>query len=310
MLNIFKSEPSIHQTAEDSNPRKNLSDARKRLRWLITTPPENGAKRLTIDSDLAEAMLERNQDDEWKNRPHSEKGLLRYVRNMQRGWKYTGETIIFSVSGHLLNGQHRLMACIKAGCSFDCLVAFGVPDDAFKFMDTGIARTAAHIFAIEEVPNANQVAAAARLLYGYKQRVTWDGRAPEVENDVLLEFYRHHERLQDSLTYGRQLYSDIRVPLRWGTFLHYVCAEKNRNQADKFYDILSTGIGIESKSSPLFKLRKRLQEDAMSTSTKLGDSHLGAFIIKGWNAHRRGDGITLLKWRTEQSANESFPRAE
>jgi hypothetical protein len=61
------------------------------------------------------------------------------------------------------NGQHRIEACIRAGVPFKCFVVFGVEEDAFNFMDRGIARTAAHIFDIEKIPNAINVAAAARL---------------------------------------------------------------------------------------------------------------------------------------------------
>lgn len=254
--------------------------------------------------------MERNVDDEWRNRPQSGRGLKRYIAAMKRGWKLTGEPIIFSKSGRLLNGQHRLKACQESGTSFSCLVVFGIDDDAFKFMDIGIVRTAAHIFSIEEVPNATQIAAAARLLYGYKAKQSWDGRAPDVENDTLLDFYYHHERLQDALAPARELYSERLVPMRWGTFCFYICAEKNREQAREFFEKVATGVGLTSKSSPAFLIRKRLLANARSSSEQLSEAYIGAYLIQAWNAHRHGESRKLFRWRTEQTPNEAFPRAE
>lgn len=299
MLNLFKSEPEV----------RSVSDSRKKLRWLIHNPPADLSKLMVIDADMAEAMLERNKDEEWKNRPHSEKGLLRYARAMKSGsWKLTGEPIIFSKSGNLLNGQHRLMACINAGSSFPSVVIFGIDDDAFKFMDIGIARTAGHIFAIEEIPNYNAMSAAARLLFAYKNVKNWSGGNVDIENDELLSFYYQHQDLQKSFGFGRSMHRELRIGGRWSIFSHYICANKNRQLADEYFERLASGAGLSAKSVT-FSVRKRLLTSALSTSEKLSDVHCAAFIIKGWNAVREDRSLGVLKWRTEQAPNEAFPVA-
>lgn len=306
MLNLFNPRVESSPVSVESPVNRDVLEAKKKLRWMISKPTEF----MLITPAMAEAMLERNSDEEWKNRPHSEKGLARYVKAMHAGWKRTGEPVIFSLSGNLLNGQHRLMACVKAGVPFWTVVVFGVEDDAFKYMDVGIARTAAHIFAIENVPNANVSAAAARLLYGYMGSVSWKGQAPDVENSLLLGFYEHHQRIQDSLTPARKLYSDLRVPQRWGAFLHYICAAKHREQANDFFDKVATGVGLSSKTSPAYRLRKRLIQNATSTSDKLSESTAAAYFIQAWNAQRSGHAIPSFRWRTAQTPDEAFPRAE
>lgn len=306
MLNIFRSDPEV---CDRTVPGRNISDARKKLRWLINNPPADLAKLLVIDADMAGAMLERNKDEEWKNRPHSEKGLLRYARAMKGGtWKLTGEPIIFSKSGNLLNGQHRLMACINAGISFPSVVIFGIDDDAFKFMDIGIARTAGHIFAIEEIPNYNAMSAAARLLFAYDNVKNWSGGNIEIENDELLSFYYEHEALQKSFAFGKLMHRELRIGGRWAIFSHYICARKNRQLADEYFEKLSSGASLGAKTVT-FSVRKRLLTSALSTSEKLSDVHCAAFIIKGWNAIREERSLGVLKWRTEQTPNEPFPVA-
>lgn len=312
LLEAFKSVVQHEHGNSASLPSNSkASEHRKKLRWLIDSPPADLAKVLTITPELAEAMMERNKSDEWHNRPYSRRALARFAKAMKSGrWILTGEPIIFSKSGNLLNGQHRLMACIESGVSFKSLVVFAIDDEAFKYMDTGTARTAGHIFAIDNIPNANQAAAAARLLFGYKARNNWDGHAPDVDNDVLVQFYYQHERLQDALGPARELYAERLVPFRWGAFLFYICAEKHREQARDFFSKVANGVGLTSKTSPAYLIRKRLSDNARSTSDRLSEAYIGAYFIQAWNAHRRGESRKLFRWRTEQSPNEAFPRAE
>lgn len=286
-----------------------LSDCRKKLRWLIGNPPENMALPMSIGPAMAQAMMERNKNDEWQNRPQSDKGLKRYIEAMRRGWQYTGETIVFSGSGRLLNGQHRLVACINAGVRFPCLVAFDVPDDAFKFMDIGIRRTAGHIFSIEGIKNANLVAAIARIVYSYQSSNSWGGRVfSEVENDDLLEFYYKHEGIQRSLKHARLLH-DLLVK-RWAGACHYICAQKNRAEADEFFECIATGLKLDKKTDPRYVARKRLIDNrGKNPGDKQADAYLAAYVMKAWNARRRGEPLNFIKWRTEQNPNEVFPRA-
>lgn len=313
MLNIFKSnevEAAVGSAvnAMSENINKSISEDRKKLRWLVGNPPADLCKIMTITPSLAAAMMERNADDEWKNRPHSEKGMLRYSRAMKKGWKLTGEPIIFSKCGRLLNGQNRLMAALHAEATFPCAVMFGIDLENFKYMDIGIARTAGHIFAIEEIPNYNSISAAARLLYAYYSASNWAGGNIDVENDDLLAFYYRHDRIQESYKFSALLHSELRLAGRWSIFTHYICAQKNRSLANEYFAQIADGSNL-SKSSPAFTVRKRLLSSALSSSEKLSGAHCAAFVVKGWNAIRDGRAISVLRWRGEQTPDESFPRA-
>lgn len=297
------------ETPRGSHPH--TSDFRKKLRWLINNPPPELTKLMVITPEMAEVMMERNEDNEWRNRPQSERGRARYADIMRRGkWKLTTAGVGFTKSGRLSNGQHRLAACIQSGAAFPCFVHFGMDDESFKFEDIGISRTAGHIFSIENIPNANHIAAGARLLYGYLAKQAWDGRYADVENDVLLDFYYQHPRLQDAYALGRGLASECLMTSRWATFCAYICSAKSQSDAKDFFGKVESGIGLTSKTSPAFLIRKRLLENARSNNDKLSDQFVGAYFIQAWNAHRKGESRKIFRWRTEQSPNESFPRAE
>lgn len=61
---------------------------------------------------------------------------------MQRGeWRVTSQGIGFDRLGRLRDAHHRLSACIQAGTSFRSVVVFGLQEDAYEVIDTGMLRT-------------------------------------------------------------------------------------------------------------------------------------------------------------------------
>jgi hypothetical protein len=75
-----------------------------------------------VSPELAEMLLGNNTG----NRPLKERVLQTYERDMAAGnFDLTGETIILDEHWKLLNGQHRLNACIRAKKSFPALIVQG-----------------------------------------------------------------------------------------------------------------------------------------------------------------------------------------
>lgn len=61
---------------------------------------------------------------------------------MRRGeWRVTSNGIGFDVNGRLKDAHHRLNACVQAGVAFPSVVVFGMREDAYEVIDTGILRT-------------------------------------------------------------------------------------------------------------------------------------------------------------------------
>ena len=77
----------------------------------------------TINPKKAEEML----GSQIRNRTLSDPLILRYARDMkQENWDENGQSIIISEEGDLIDGQHRLHACIKADVPFRSVVTYGV----------------------------------------------------------------------------------------------------------------------------------------------------------------------------------------
>src|SRR5699024_10174689 len=111
--------------------------------------------------------------------------------------------------------QHRLSACAEADRAIDTLVTFGVDDDAFKYMDTGIARIASHVFAIEGIEHHAFCAAALRIVMYYTSVPNWTGQTNgRPDNDELLEVFQSHRGIVDSYAAAMKL-RPLMQP-RWG----------------------------------------------------------------------------------------------
>lgn len=52
-------------------------------------------------------------------------------------WKFNGQTVTFSKTWRLMDGQHRLLAIIETGIAAEILVWTGIDDDAMDTIDTG-----------------------------------------------------------------------------------------------------------------------------------------------------------------------------
>lgn len=309
MLNL------LQNAAEVNFDRSDLANSRVALRQMVLSGgKEPWAEVVTITPPMAAAMMERNKDEEWENRPQSQRAIKRYVTAMARGaWKLTGETIIFSKGGKLLNGQHRLIACIQAGVGFQTFVVFGIDEDSFMYMDIGTKRTAGHIFAINGVPNYNWAAAVTRVVKAYRENEKWSGwvDTASAENDELFEYYEEHsEGIQQAFSISHAFTREGILAPRWAGALLYICALKNKEDAYSFFGRVASGLDLNSKTDPVFLIRKRLLENARRTRGER-DSELysSAYLMQAWNAFRAGNKRSIFRWRGGQNPDEIFPRA-
>jgi hypothetical protein len=85
----------------------------------------------------------------------------------------THQGIAFDTEGNLLDGQHRLAACIKANKPIKILVTYDVPKiyqssgvdlNSFEIIDSGRTRTVGQMLNIGGLANATAVAATAKVI--------------------------------------------------------------------------------------------------------------------------------------------------
>ena len=121
-----------------------------------------------INPEIAKAYLALNDN----NRPVSNNSVSFLAGEMITGrWQENGSPIRFS-GCRLLDGQHRLLACIKAGYSFRAVVVNDLDDDTFLSIDTGLwQRTAGQILTLGGKHNGTTLAAALVLVDRYNKGI-------------------------------------------------------------------------------------------------------------------------------------------
>lgn len=66
-----------------------------------------------------------------KNRKLRQRTVEAFAADMRRGkWHITHQGIAFDEAGNLLDGQHRLAAIVKSGCTIEMLVTTGLPQSS------------------------------------------------------------------------------------------------------------------------------------------------------------------------------------
>lgn len=121
-----------------------------------------------ITPEIATEILERHNP---RNRSVSESTVQIYATDMKNGkWKVTHQGIAFDVNGNLLDGQHRLWACVFSGITIEILVTRDLPVETesgytMEAIDrTRVRTTGQNMQLCHSIKNGNQVAAALRVI--------------------------------------------------------------------------------------------------------------------------------------------------
>jgi hypothetical protein len=260
------------------------------------------AIEMVVTPTLAEQWLGKNTS----NRRVRHGVVSRYAHDMTQGaWRLTTETIKFDENGNLLDGQHRLLACIESDTSFVTMVATGVEKDAFIVMDSGAGRTVADMLRQLGYTDVHNLAAMIAHLIRYETYGTFHtggSRAPS-RSQILQYLSDHEEPVLRSLHTSSRRIPGLRPSM--AAALHYLFDPVNDEDNAAFWERLHSGEGLE-KGNPILALRRRLADNATSTR-KLPPNEEAALTIKAWNLWRQGREVQVLTWRPGGANPEKFP---
>jgi hypothetical protein len=258
-----------------------------------------------VTPDLAYEWLKRNR----RNRRLRQRRIDSYARQMSIGrWKLNGETIVFDLNGNLIQGQHRLHACIKAGQPFTTLIVRGVEPDVFSTLDQHGKRTTADNFDLVGEINSSILAAAATKLVLHERGALYTGAAADRDVSVedALEALDRHPNLRESVQVARSV-GRLAPPSMIAT-LHYLFAGRDHELSEWFFGAIATGEKLR-KADAVYLLRERLILNS-AAKARLREKDLAALVIKAWNAHRSGKAIKTLRWRNYGNSPEAFPEIQ
>lgn len=255
-----------------------------------------------ITPEVAQKMLNVNID----NRDFKREPLVEALKNGE--WALNGETIIFSDEGTLLDGQNRLLACVKSGIPIVTIVVRGIPKEAQVTMDAGARRIVRDFLKMWGVENYSLVGAIGTGLYrsnhnGVEKALYTDGHSATTMSQ-LNYIMENIDRIQYLITKIRKTVKMKGVNAATIGVLADLFYSVNDHDADYFFKQLDSACPCVQ---PIALLRNTLLTNAAKKEGKFSQRYIGAIIAKTWNAYMEGREIKCLKFAQGGASPEQFP---
>jgi hypothetical protein len=212
-----------------------------------------------------------------------------------------GQPIIFDEEGFLIDGQHRLTACLLSDKPIEIAVVRGINKSAFNVIDCGKKRSLGDVLSIAGYKNTHELASLLRYLDGYYNYGQMDLEAFRKQYQDSL-----HEKILDlakqfkaAIPCSKLATSSRIVPRTPLAFCLYVCSKIDPNDARDFY-INKIKEGQELKqNTPEYVMRRKFESiktiNNSNIRTRIPHGTYIATLLKAWNYHRNGRRIKSIK---------------
>lgn len=257
-----------------------------------------------ISPTQAEQFLTKNK----VNRRIRNRKVSEYANDIQRGlWRLTGDAITFDTSGNLIQGQHRLSACIEAGKPFETFVIRDVQPNAQDVMDTGARRSVADVLHMRGEANAIVLSALIRQEALFRKDPQLRSQDQQSSNISLLQIFDENPDMwRNASRVGGTVANFLKAGT--GTVFGWTWTQINAinpQDCDAFFELIKTGDGL-GKGDPIFALRRALLNQEGFSS--LGDRRRAfAMIFKAWNLWREGVSAQIIAFRSGGPQPEKMP---
>jgi len=264
------------------DPNAPLAKQQEIFKLLLKDPPEN-SRIVTITPPFATWVLETYNKS--GNRKHKPARIRRYAEAMEHSdWLLTGEPLIFG-RNKLLDGQNRLMGCVHSNKSFRTYVVFGIDDDVFTAINSGVSRSPTDTFLIAGVENHGVVSRAVRWLMIYA------GGDPQARlsysNQEMWEYYKDKvDHAAMKLAVSRTKKANKAIPPGPLAAHFYMFEKKHPATAKKL------SVDFDKNQHGARKLTTMLQRARKENLGRLNDTWINALLVHTWNAYRDGRQVT------------------
>jgi hypothetical protein len=237
-----------------------------------------------------------------RNRRIKESHVRFLAREMELGrWAENGETI--KKNGDLLlDGQHRLLACVRSNTSFRTLVVEGLSEEAFNTIDTNVPRSGSDTLSVQGEKNTSRLSAALGFVHRYLTG-TVGAQWTKLSNLEIQQLLEQHPGIRNST--NRSEFNTRLIPVSILSACHYLFSQKDPALADIFVGKLLKGSGL-TEGEPVYVLRERLVQNSLAKA-KLHPDYISALLIKTWNHTRAGTQVKILHFRNQGESIEVFP---
>lgn len=239
----------------------------------------------TITPAAAKKLLGLNID---RNRNVRTPAVKRLAQDMREGrFIETGATLSIDTTGHIIDGQHRLHACIAADVPFRTIIVSGLDPVAFTATDKGTKRTLGDTLKHRGVSNASRAAALSSALTQWDTDVRTSNvlvSGIRSEQEVLSYYTEHAEEIDlvaaCSVVLPRVLYPKA------SDLVRVVTLRIDAEDSDVFFDALRSG---RSDFDTLITMREALRRDREGSGKSRGAYWQLGMLLRTWNRWREGE---------------------
>lgn len=204
----------------------------------------------------------------------------------------TPEPVVFDEEGLLLEGMHRMHACVMSGVPLVVDLKFNVPRSTFHVINRGRIRTAADDLILEGIVESDQVAkrlaAAGRVLRtfdaGFSPTSNYESRFGRLSSDDMAAVIRQHPLLPGTADYCTPMLcrSSVRFPHGAFVALLTLMREVDNELAMMFAEQIATGEHVGA-GDPAYQLRESQGRDGHLKGRKAGVPAFMVRFVHAWN---------------------------
>lgn len=248
-----------------------------------------------------------------KNRPVRVHAVHRYARRMVGGlWRLTGEPIILNPAGKLLDGQHRLLACIDSGKPFETVVLYG--EFQFGAMGQGASRDGGDSLqlALPSLTHRSGMSAASSLCIRHERALAKEASMytnaakskdnwTDIDNAERTAWVKRNPRLQELYVKGASLKGTGASLIPVSPFVAaWYLAERasDPEEAEAFCSGLMTGAAL-SPGDPRLLLRQAAQKRLQAGGPAIGGVIALHWIAKAWRDRDKRIGRVFMVKNSE-----------
>lgn len=254
---------------------------------------------ITITPELAAALLESNTS----NRPVSRQRVRMYSDVMKRGqWKLNGESIKTCTTEtgdtRLLDGQHRLLACVASQVPFETLVVEELEESVFSVIDRGKARGNHDLMAIAGYKGGGHISPAVKYFVALEAGL--NPRNPDhmmlVTGEDVLTYMKNNEELVTwAYSLGQRVYSNIGGSrTAWIIFSTLIARERDeRETVELFMESMAKGEALIAGDPRLAVRNWCIRSGGARTSPPVHD--YVATLIRYFNMWVEGKTSTIVR---------------
>ena len=250
-------------------------------------------------STIHPIQAKRLLDGQIKNRKVSNASVKKYAEAMSAfKWVLNGAPIIFA-NGVLIDGQHRLHACIKSRVPLKTLIIKVTDESVFTTLDTGKKRSNSDVVSINSPKGATTLVAAIDIAakIDFDSKLVGNGAGsrlniPTYEIEDYVKKYSFMETsVEETLAWSRKL----KVKKSSLAALHYLLsrAAANPDHVDQFLGEVF-GTYTASIGSPSAVLKDAIVKGLISKTINKTPGWLIRAGILAWNAWRQGKTMQRL----------------